>query len=84
MSEGALIEVEDLGLRLDEAPVGPEATSAKAALSLGQARQTIEKDLLGKALENNANNVKRTAEQLGVSRVTVYRLLEKYQINLRR
>jgi DNA-binding NtrC family response regulator len=92
MSEGALIEVEDLGLPLDEAPLagfeatagGLEATAAKTPLSLGQARQTIEKDLLGKALAHNANNIKRTAEQLGVSRVTVYRLLEKYQIDPRR
>ena len=85
MSEGALIEAEDLGLPLDEAPLaGLEATTAKTSLSLGQARQTIEKDLLGKALAHNANNIKRTAEQLGVSRVTVYRLLEKYQIDPRR
>ncbi len=87
MSEGALIEAEDLGLPLDEAPLaGLEATAAKTktSLSLGQARQTIEKDLLGKALAHNANNIKRTAEQLGVSRVTVYRLLEKYQIDPRR
>jgi two-component system NtrC family response regulator len=48
--------------------------------SLDEARREMEKDLLRRALQLHSQNIKRTAEHLGVSRVTLYRLMEKYSI----
>ena len=43
----------------------------------------FEKVVVERALAEEKNNVKRAAERLGVSRVTLYRLLEKHQLNPR-
>lgn len=51
--------------------------------SLDEARREMEKDLLRRALQLHSRNIKRTAEHLGVSRVTLYRLMEKYSIDAR-
>ena len=51
--------------------------------SLDEARREMEKDLLRRALQLHSRNIKRTAEHLGVSRVTLYRLMEKYSIDSR-
>jgi len=48
--------------------------------SLDEARRTMEENLLQNALSFHDRNIKKTAEHLGVSRVTLYRLMEKYCI----
>jgi DNA-binding NtrC family response regulator len=45
---------------------------------LATARRTVEEKLMRDALRINSGNIKRAARELGVSRVTFYRLMEKY------
>ena len=47
---------------------------------LATARQELEEKLMREALRMNASNIKRAAQELGVSRVTFYRMMEKYSI----
>ncbi|MBI5163998.1 MAG: Fis family transcriptional regulator, partial [Magnetospirillum sp.] len=43
-------------------------------------RRDLEEAMIRRSLAANRHNVKRTAETLGVSRVTLYRLMDKYGI----
>lgn len=74
MADGDWIRAEDLGL--PEESAGPDGDIP----SLEAARRRTEEGLIRKALDAHGNNIKRTAEHLGVSRVTLYRLIEKYGI----
>ena len=49
-------------------------------LSLKEAREALERDLVTKALARNNDNITRAAEELGVSRPTLYELMEKLGI----
>ncbi|MCL4801596.1 MAG: sigma-54 dependent transcriptional regulator [Burkholderiales bacterium] len=73
MSEGRLITPRDLGL---DAHRGAGAN----AVSLQHARRTTERDLIVAALERNRHNMAATARELGVSRVTLYRRIQKLAI----
>ena len=55
-------------------PFHPDGT----LLSLEEARCKVENLLMRQALERNARNMTAAARQLGVSRVTLYRLIEKH------
>ena len=68
MSEGRLITLVDLGLN---------AQDAAENLTLDQAREMAELAAVQKSLRRNNNNVSEAARQLGVSRVTLYRLMNK-------
>ncbi|MBY4678332.1 sigma-54 dependent transcriptional regulator [Marinobacterium arenosum] len=72
MCEGRRINPVDLGLEHveDEALV----------LTLEQIRERAEERAIRAALVRNTNNVSQTARELGVSRVTLYRLLNKYDL----
>lgn len=72
MCEGRLIQPMDLGLE--------RRRSRRDVVTLEQARESAEKDTILAALRRNRQNVSQAANELGVSRVTLYRLLEKYQI----
>jgi len=72
MSENRLITAEDLGLDSGD-------RSAKV-ITLSHARAAAERDLICHTLRSNANNVSRAARELGVSRVTLYRLMDKFDI----
>jgi two-component system NtrC family response regulator len=48
---------------------------------LKEAREAIEKDLIQKALAKNKRNITKAAEELGISRPTLYELMEKLGIN---
>ncbi|MBW7924595.1 MAG: sigma-54-dependent Fis family transcriptional regulator [Burkholderiaceae bacterium] len=72
LCEGAWITPADLGL--DSAP------RSIGAISLAGARQSSERELVLAALQRNTHNVSATARELGVSRVTVYRLARRLSI----
>jgi DNA-binding NtrC family response regulator len=48
--------------------------------ALATARQELEEKLMRDALRINSGNIKRAARELGISRVTFYRLMEKYGV----
>jgi DNA-binding NtrC family response regulator len=72
MSEKHLVSPRDLGLE--------KRISSRAFLTLDQARQIAETEVVRNSLISNGNNVSQAAKQLGVSRVTLYRLMDKLQL----
>ena len=50
------------------------------SLGLVKARETLEKDLIEKSLAKNRGNLTRCAEDLKISRPTLYELIEKLGI----
>jgi two-component system NtrC family response regulator len=48
--------------------------------SLKEAREALERDMVTRVLARNNDNVTRAAEELGVSRPTLYELMEKLGI----
>lgn len=78
MCESSLIQAMDLGL----GALGSNDGENDAPTNLDEVRAKAEGDFIRKALERNYNNVTETAGQLGVSRVTLYRLMKKYGVNV--
>ena len=74
MSEGRLITPVDLGLRTTQEP------RSDLVISLEEARQRAERDAILSALRFCRSNMTKAAKVLGVSRVTLYRLMDKYQL----
>ncbi len=74
MAEGKRIEPRDL--ELEDAASGGTRT-----VTLKEAREEIEKELVLQALSRNEGNLSKTAADLGVSRPTLYDLIEKYGIS---
>lgn len=78
MCESSLIQPVDLGL-------GSGTTAEQDSdepTNLDEVRAKAEGEFIRNALERNYNNVTETASQLGVSRVTLYRLMKKYGVNI--
>jgi len=70
------------GGRITPADLGLGARSGEAgSISLERARHHTDRDLIANALQRNGHNVAATARQLGVSRVTLYRLMQKLDIS---
>lgn len=70
LADSPLLTYEDLGLNID--------TLAKAKNKRKVIGEVCEKERIGKTLEENNGNVSRTAEILGMSRVTLYKKMRKY------
>jgi two-component system NtrC family response regulator len=71
MSDGPRILPEDLELASSEKYQG---------MSLREAREAVEKELIQEALSRNQGHLTQTAADLGISRPTLYELMEKLQI----
>ncbi|TVP60428.1 MAG: sigma-54-dependent Fis family transcriptional regulator [Halomonadaceae bacterium] len=74
MAEGRWIRPQDMGLYSDQ-PAPPNAT-------LTQARNQADREAVAQALQQTGFNVSRAARQLGVGRMTLYRLIKKHHITL--
>jgi len=72
MAEGPMITAEDLGLK--------EANASESFFNLKDVRMRAERQAIHQALSISDGNISRTAELLGVSRPTLYDLMEKYGI----
>lgn len=72
MAAGRFIQPEDLGF-------SPEAAKGDV-MSLEEARAEAESAVIRRALSQSRNQISRAASLLGVSRVTLYRLIDKYNI----
>lgn len=79
MSETQLIEAEDLGFtaRPEAKPQVSFAPSDKA-MQLKELRDRVEVDSVTAAVERNRGNIARAAEELGISRPTIYDLIKKH------
>lgn len=74
MCEGRLITASDMGLE--------SAGAVKRVITIDEARDQAERQAIQHALGQNANNLARAARDLGVARVTLYRLLDKHQLRV--
>lgn len=73
LSPRSILKPSDLGFALDQIPTD---------VNLKFARKAIEKDFVQKALHRNGGIVSRAARELGVSRVNLYELIDKYDIRV--
>jgi two-component system, NtrC family, response regulator len=78
MSEGCSVTPVDLGCE-GEAPVEP--APKRERLSLREARERMEREMILGAMERQSGNILKAAEELGVSRPTLYDLMKKLAIN---
>jgi len=74
LSPRQVLKPSDLGFALDQIPTD---------VNLKFARKAIEKDFVQKALYRNGGIVSRAARELGISRVNLYELIDKYEIHIK-
>ena len=74
LAEGQMITADDLGLRISE------QTEVKDVLNLREVRELAESEAIRKAYMRADKNVSKTAELLGVTRPTLYSLIDKYHL----
>jgi len=72
MADGAQISAEDLGLQIPSTPIEP--------INLRQVREEAERSALVKTMARVNGNVVKAAELLGVSRPTIYDLMNRHGI----
>jgi two-component system NtrC family response regulator len=72
LSDGKLISPADL--ELAALPNGQEYTPG----TLKEARQEFERDIIARALKDNDGNISKTARAIGISRPTLYELMERH------
>ncbi len=72
MAESKKISPEDLEIA--------SVNSKFETMGLKEAREALEKELILKALFRNSNNLTKAALELGISRPTLYDLMEKFEI----
>lgn len=76
MCENRLISAEDMGI--------DQSSPLFHFMTLKEAKERAERDAILNTLARKQNNVTLTAKSLGVSRVTLYRLLEKHHLSFDR
>jgi len=74
MSPRNILKPSDLGFAFDTIPT---------EVNLKFAKQAIESDFVKKALARNRGIVSRAARELGISRVNLYELIDKYDIHVK-
>ncbi|RDV29051.1 PEP-CTERM-box response regulator transcription factor [Alteromonas aestuariivivens] len=74
MAEGSVVQAEDLGLE------SYENTRAPESLNLREVREQAESRAIRRAFQTAEKNMSKTAELLGVTRPTLYSLIDKYQL----
>lgn len=74
MAEGTVVQAEDLGLMSSSKTAEPET------LNLREVRELAESRAIRKAYQAADKNMSKTAELLGVTRPTLYSLIDKYQM----
>ena len=77
LTDKKYIDVEDLDIKVEN--VNKEV-QAKGIFNLRVHIDRLEKELLEKAYKITGGNISRMASMLGVSRPTIYKLLEKHRI----
>ena len=81
MCEGNAIEPADLGFTATTGSLALDTAASAEIVTLRAARERVEKELVTAAIERQQGNVVRAAEELGVSRPTLYDLMRKYGLH---
>jgi DNA-binding NtrC family response regulator len=80
LSQAALMRQADI---IDAAALAlPSNAGGWPNTTLAAARVTADRDAIEAALVNNGENIRRTAKELGISRLTLYRLIDRHSIAL--
>lgn len=84
-ADSNIIEPKNLGLGEDS---GSDVDMGKIekryeGITLKEARKRLEMDLIGSAVERHNGNIKRASEELGISRPTLYDMIDKYKLPVR-
>lgn len=74
MAEGSMITADDLGLTHDA------SVTSMAKLNLREVREEAESNAIRAAYQLSEQNISKTAELLGVTRPTLYSLIDKYNL----
>lgn len=74
MAEGTVVQAEDLGLMPVSGSAEPET------LNLREVREMAESRAIRRAYQSADKNMSKTAELLGVTRPTLYSLIDKYHL----
>jgi two-component system NtrC family response regulator len=77
MSDGSVIELEDLGSDED---MPAQVRLSQPVTTLREAREKVERELIAVAIERQNGNMVKAAEELGVSRPTLYDLMKKHAL----
>ncbi len=77
MASGSRVAAKDLELEL-RMPV-----SRRPATTLKRAREQVEREMIQQALKRHAGRITRAAAELGISRPTLYELMDKLGISKR-
>src|SRR2546422_846264 len=78
MASGSRVTAKDLELERDRGVV------SSAATTLRQAREHVEREMVEQALKKNSGKITSAAAELGISRPTLYELMEKLGISKER
>ena len=74
MAEGSVVQAEDLGL------MAPRGDNEPETLNLREVREMAESRAIRRAYQTADKNMSKTAELLGVTRPTLYSLIDKYHM----
>ena len=75
LSEGPLVESHDLGF--DAKTMAPKKAHPDTK-TLKEAKEAVEKEMVLSSLDKYGGNIAKSAEELGISRPTLYDLMKKY------
>ncbi len=76
MSDAAALEPNDLGCEME----APAAAEDVPVVSLREARDKIEREMIAAAIDRQNGSIVKAAEELGVSRPTLYDLMKKHNL----
>lgn len=77
MSDAGALEPSDLGCETELPALTEEI---RPAVSLREARDRVEREMIATAIDRQNGNIVKTAEVLGVSRPTLYDLMKKHRL----
>jgi len=82
MSDGDIIEPEDLGLSTatEEEPNNVLNFEKRAVIPLNTAKQLAEAEAIKQALLEHNHNISKASKNLKISRASMYRLMQKYEL----
>lgn len=81
MSDSTNLKPKDLGFGKTDKPV-QFALNTYNNMSLKETKERIEKDIITIVMEKHNGHISRVAEELDISRATLYNLLKKYNISI--
>ena len=79
LSEGPLVEPQDLGFDVN---LMTPKTKISDIRTLKEAKEAVEKEMVMLALDRYGGNIAKSAEDVGISRPTLYDFMRKYGLSI--